>query len=246
MSRACIAVDIQTIGGIIHDKGRCAQCIENALCHLPSAAVCAVQTYTLILIGMRSKGNQIADVTISAGRIINNATDIVAGDQRNLHITVEIFLDFSHHCIVHLFPVTVHQLDAVIIIGVMACRNHYTAVHIVAANDIGYAGGSCNVQQVSIAACCSNSCRQSAFIHIAGTSSILTDCNLCAMLLAEVPAQELADFKCMVNSQVYIGFATEPVCTEVFTHNCTSIGVRILSDSFMIYTRTSVQYEYIR
>ena len=61
---------------------------------------------------------------------------------------------------------------------------------------------------------------QRRFKHVGASSGIFTDNNLgfLALSCAVVPAQETADLYGMFKGQVLVGFAPEPVRTEIFTH----------------------------
>ena len=58
------------------------------------------------------------------------------------------------------------------------------------------------------------------FEHVRAAPGVFADDNFCffAQPGAVVPAQETADLHRMLKGQVFVGFAAEAVCTEIFTH----------------------------
>ena len=51
--------------------------------------------------------------------------------------------------------------------------------------------------------------------HIAGSTGILSDYNLCLVVLAIIPAQKTAHMKRMIHCQCHIRFAPEPICSKI-------------------------------
>ena len=58
------------------------------------------------------------------------------------------------------------------------------------------------------------------FEHVRTATGVFADYDFCffAQPGAVVPAQETADLHRMIKGQVFVGFAAEAVCTEIFTH----------------------------
>ena len=218
MRGAAVNVDVQPVGVIVYDKGVRAESVKNALGHHPCASVGAVKTDLLALVGARRQRDEIADVAVAACGVIYSAADGVQRRIRQLLAAVQIRLDAVKHGVVHLLALAVEELDAVVVIGVMACRYHNTAVKIVRARNIRDAGCGRYVQQVRIRSGCGEPRAERRFEHIARTSGVLADDDLCLVILAVEPAEIAAYLECVLNGQVFIRFPAEAVCSEIFAH----------------------------
>ena len=145
MRRAAIDIDIQSVGGIAYDICIRAESIKHALCHHPSAAVCAVKPDPFALIGTRGKRDKKTDIAVSACRIVNRSAYLVIGRIRQAvrlsgGCLVDIFLDTFKDIVLHLFTAAVYELNAVVVIRVVACGYHYAAVEIIGSCYIRHTG----------------------------------------------------------------------------------------------------------
>ena len=67
------------------------------------------------------------------------------------------------------------------------------------------------MKQIYICSGCSQTCYQGVLKHIAGSSGIFSDYNLCFVFPAIVPAKETTYFVGMLNGQIYVCFSTKAV-----------------------------------
>ena len=107
----------------------------------------------------------------------------------------------------------------------MTGGDHDSAVKIIGSCHIGNGWGCGYMKQVCICPGSYQTTYQCVFKHIAGSPGIFSDDDPCrciipvsAFLFSVVPAQESADFVCVVCSQVFIGFSTEAIRSKIFTH----------------------------
>lgn len=75
--------------------------------------------------------------------------------------------------------VAVDQLDAIVIVGVVAGRNHDAAIKIIRPGDVGNRRSGGDVQQIDICAGSGQTCNQTVLEHIGATAGVLADCNAC-------------------------------------------------------------------
>ena len=222
---AAVCVDVHAVGGVIDHVGLSTQGLEDALGDHPGAAVGTVQGHTHILIGVGGQGDQVADVAITAGGIIDDLTDVLAGGVGQIMLAVQVLLDLVDDLLLHLLAMAIDELQAIILERVVAGGDHNAAVKLIHLSDVGHAGGGGHVHQVNVAAGSGDTGRQSALEHIAGTAGILADDDLGLVVTAIVPAQETAHLEGVVHGQIHIGFAAEAVSTKIFRHGLHSIYI---------------------
>ena len=84
-----------------------------------------------------SQAYEVTDIAVSAGIIIDRLTDSIFGSVRKFfELAVDVLLDLILQIIVHLLAFEVHQLNTVIVIRVMAGRDHGTAVKLFSSCDV--------------------------------------------------------------------------------------------------------------
>ena len=141
MRRAAVDVNINTVGIIGDNIGIGTQSVKHAFGHHPSRTVCTVEADLLALVRASCKRYKKAYVAIAACRVINGAADLFADGIRQAVLfassgAVNVGLNLVKQLIAHLFALAVYELDAVIVIGIVACRDHYAAVEIVGSGNI--------------------------------------------------------------------------------------------------------------
>ena len=137
MSGAAAGVDVDTIRSIVDDIGLGAQGIKYRTADHPGAAVSAVQTDLMLLIGLGGQADQITDVTVSAGIVVYSLTDLIFRSERQFfQLAVDVLLDLILQIVIHLLAFEIHQLDTVIVIRVVAGGDHDTTVEILGACDV--------------------------------------------------------------------------------------------------------------
>ena len=199
MRRAAVNVDVQAVRRVRGDIGVRAQRIEDAFRDHPGAAVGAVKADPHALVGVGGQANEIADVAVAPGGVIDSAADALAmGEGQLAHFAVEIFFDLVEDGFLHFLALTVQELYAVVVIRVVAGADHYAAVEIVHAGDIGDAGRRGDVQQIGVGARGRKTGGQRALVHIAGAAGVLSDDYFGAAFFAVIPAEKAAYFICVV------------------------------------------------
>ena len=175
VGRTCIAVDIRSIRLRIDHVSLCTERIKNSLCNIPGASVRTVQSDLLAAERVHAKRDQIADITVSSGNIIHGTADLLLLRKRDLRpflseyfqLTVQIRLHQRDRLLIHLLAVSVDQLDAVIIIRIVACGDHDTTVKLIHPRDIRHRRCRRNVKQVCIRTRSDQSADQRILKHIA-------------------------------------------------------------------------------
>ena len=115
-------------------------------------------------------------------------------------------------------PVIVDELDAVVVVGVVAGGDHNSAVKVFGTDNIGNARGGRYVQQISVCSRCGQSCYQRIFEHVAGASGVFSNDDLCFVVFSEIPSEESSHFICMLNRQINVCFSAKSICSKIFTH----------------------------
>ena len=218
MGRAAVDIDVQAVRIVGNHMGVGTQGVKNALGHHPGAAVGTVETDAHPFIRAGRKRDEIADIAVAPGGIVDGAADVGAGGIRQLFIRVDIGLDAVQQFLLHLFAVGVNQLDAVVGIGIVAGGDHDAAVKIVGTGDVGHAGRAGHMQQESVRTGGSQARTESGLIHIAGAAGILADDDLRTVIPPIVPAEIAADLESMIHGQVLVGLSPESVRTEILSH----------------------------
>ena len=233
MGRACVVVDVQAVGLIVDHIGVGAQGIKHALGNVPAAAVGAVQAHLHAPEGVNAQADQIAHIAVAARHIVHRAAHMLTAGKgqlgpiaaKQVQLAVQIILNERQGLLGHFFACAVDQLNAVVVIGVVAGRDHNTAVKIVHTGNVGHAGCGGHVQQIGICARGRQTGHQTVLKHIAGTAGVLADHNAgglgVALLLAQgavIPAQKTAHLIAVVSGQVHTGFAAKAVGSKIFPH----------------------------
>ena len=222
VSGTAICIDIQTIRRVVDDMCLRAQCVEYVFRNRGSASVCTVQTYPHIFERPCCQGNQITDIAVASRRIVNGASDRIALGKWNLaHLAIQIRLNLLDRLLLQFLAASVDDLDSVVIVWIVACGDHDTAVKLLCAYNIRYTRSGCHVKQIDICAGSGQSRYQRILKHIAAASRILADHNpaaICFRLLSIVPAQETTYFIGVLHGQRHICLAAESVCSKIFTH----------------------------
>ena len=233
MGGACVLVDVEAVGAGVDHMGIGAQGVKNSLGDGPGSAVGAVQGHLHAPEGIHALGDQIAHVAVAARHIVHGAADMVPfcegdlliGPAEKLQLAVQVGFDQGDGIFVHLFAGAVEELDAVVIVGVVAGGDHDAAVEFIHSGHVGDRGGGGHVEQVGVRAGCHHAAHQGILEHVAGSSGILADDDAGRLLLAVhpsqlavVPAQEAADLIGVIGGQSHICFPAEAVCSKIFTH----------------------------
>ena len=172
-----------------------------------------------MLIGMGGQADEVADVAVATGGIVDGTTDVFTLSQRQLlHLPVQILFAQILDLVLHLFPMAIDELDPVVIVGIVAGGDHDAAVEIVDASHIGHTGRGGHVQHICVRAGGSDARDQSMLQHIAGPAGILADDDAGLVVAAVIPADEPTDLIGMLDGQYLVDLAAKTVCSEIFTH----------------------------
>ena len=222
MGASAVCIDVRTIRMVVDDICFCTECVKHTLCNRAGAAIGAVDSDSVILEGAGRKRDQVADIAVSARHIILRAADPITRRKRDLSafavdVSLNLFLDGS----IDLLPGSGDDLDPIVIVWIVTRRNHDPAVKVIQADAEGNGRRRCHMEQVSIRPRSDKARAQRIFKHIAGSSGILSNDNLCLailMLLSIVPAQKTPDLKCMLDIQCHIRLPAKSICSKVLSH----------------------------
>ena len=183
---------------------------------------------------MNAEGYQITDITIATLDIIYRTADsILRSVRRNSRLAVQEILNARDGCIIHLLTIAVDEFNAVIVIGIMTCRNHNATVKAVTLCDVGHGGSSCYVQEVSVGARRGNPCGERVFQHVRRATCIFTNYNApTAVGSTEVPTEEASYFKSMFRGEIYICLAAKAICSEIFSHKFLFLEYKVQSTEY--------------
>ena len=220
MRTAGIAIDVRAIRFSIHHISLGAEGIKHRSGNVPSTSVSTIQAHLHALERMYAQRNQVTDVTIAPLHIVNGATNRIFGSvRRNTRLAIQEVLNARNGCIVHLLTIAVDELNTVVVIRIVACRNHDTAIKAVTLRDVGHGGSSRYVQEVSICTRRGYPCREGVFQHVRRATRVLTNYDATATIGgAEIPTEEAPYLEGMFRREPYICFTTKAVCSEIFSH----------------------------
>ena len=158
MGRACVVIDICSVRLGIYNVSLSAESVKNCLCDIPRRTVCAVQTYPHAAERVHSERDEIADIAVSAGNIVDASANLCARCKRylgelfaeSLKSAVKISFNKLNYGVLHLLAVTVDKLDTVIVIGIVARGDHDSAVETVNTRNICHRGRCGNMEQICV------------------------------------------------------------------------------------------------
>ena len=230
---AGVHVDVVAVRLGVDDVGLGPQGVKDGLGNVPGGAVGAVQTHLHTLEGVHAQGDQIADVAVSSRHMVHRPADHIPLGQgqllplssEGLQLAVQVGLHQGDDAFVHLLAEAVDELDAVVVIGVVAGGDHDAAVKALGPDHIGHGGGGGDVEQVGVRAGGHQAAHQAVLKHIAGPAGILADDDpgrtvgpAAALQLGIVPAQETPHLIGVVGGQIAVGLSPEAIGSKVFSH----------------------------
>ena len=235
---ASIVVDVQSVGLCIDDVGISAQCIEHRLGDGPTGTVGAVQTHLDALEGVDAQTDEVAHVAVAAGHVVHGTADVLPVGEgqlrpvlvKDVELAVEVILHQQQGLFGHLLAVAVDELDAVIVVGVVAGGDHNATIKVIHTCNVGHGRSGSDVQQVGICAGSGQASDQTVFEHVRAAAGILADDDAGRVGVAiplpdhvVIPAEEAAHLICVVSRQRYAGLAAETIGPKVFSHNVLSL-----------------------
>ena len=151
VSGASIVIDVQAIRFVVNNISVRAKSIEHGLCDIPAGAIGTVQTDLDTLEGVYTQRDQVAHVAVTTGDVIHSTANMLTVGKgqlrpvliKNMELAVDVVFHQQQSLLRHLLTVAVDQLDAIIVVGVVARGNHNTTVKVIHASDVrhGRSGG---------------------------------------------------------------------------------------------------------
>ena len=234
-----VQVDVQAVGAVVDDVGVRAEGVEDGLGDVPARAVGAVEAHLHPLEGVDPQRDEVAHVAVAAGDVVHRAADALAARKRQLgpvlvkhvQLAVEVILNQKQRFFVHLLAAVVDELDAVVVVGVVAGRDHDAAVEVVHPRDVGHARRGGDVQQVGVRPGCHQAAHQRVLEHIRAAPGVLADHDAGRLAVAAalaqhpvVPPEKAPDLVGVVSGEFHICFPAEAVGAEIFSHINTSLS----------------------
>ena len=213
MCRSCIIINIGSIRFCIDNISLCSQSIKYGFCEVPWTSVRTVKSDFHSLERIKSQWDQITDITISSWYIVYRTSNLRCMCKRNLFIifpkyfqlAIQILFNLINDIFLHFFTLIINQLDSVIIIRIMACRDHNTTIKPIGSCHISYRRCRRNMKQVSIRSRSYQTANQCIFKHIAWTSCIFSDHNtswciitVTTLYFSVIPSKKSSDLICMI------------------------------------------------
>ena len=158
VGRSSVQVDVQTIGLCVNDVGICTQCIEHRFCNVPRTAVGAIQTNLNALKRVDTQRNQVAHVTVTACHIVNSTANMLTMSKRqfrpvlieHMELAVDVILYQQQSFLRHFLAIAVNQLNTVVVVRVVAGRDHNATIEVIHASDVRHRWSSGNMEQISV------------------------------------------------------------------------------------------------
>ena len=183
MGRTCIVVDVQTVGLVVDNIGICAESIEHRLGDVPRATVSAVQSNLDALERVDAQRDQIAHITVTAGDVIHSTANMLTMSKwqfrpvliEHMEFAVNVILHQQQSLLRHFFAVAVDQLNTVVIVWIVAGRDHDATVEIIHTSDVSYGRSRGDMEQISICTRSGQASDQAVLKHIGTAASILAD-----------------------------------------------------------------------
>jgi hypothetical protein len=213
MSRASVQVDVQTVGLVVDDIGVCAQRIEHALGNVPAGTIGTIQTDLDSLERVDTQRDQVAHIAIAACYIVHSAADMLTTGKgqfrpvliEHMEFAVDVIFHQQQRFFRHLLTIAVNQLNAVVVIRIVAGRNHNATVEIIYTSDVSYRRSGGDMEQISICSRGRHTCNQTVLEHIGAAASILADDDTSRIVVTIsltqsiiIPAEEATHFISMV------------------------------------------------
>ena len=216
---------------VIDDVGICSEGIEHRLGDVPGTTVGAVQTNLDALERVDTQRDQVAHVTVTARDVIHSTADMLTMSKRqfwpvlieHIELAIDVILHQQQSLLRHFFTVAIDQLDAIIVVRIVAGGDHDTTVKVIHTGDIRHRRSCSDVEQIGICTGSSQACDQTVLEHIGTAASVFADDDAGGLVVAValtksivVPAEEPAYLVGVVGCQGNSGFTTEAICSKIF------------------------------
>jgi len=144
-----------------------------------------------------------------------------------MELAVDVVLHQQQSFLGHFLAVAVDQLDAVIVVGVVAGGDHDTTIKVIHTGNISHGGRGGDMEQVGICTGSGQASHQAVLEHIRAAAGILTNDDTGRLVVAValtqsvvIPAQKTTNLVCVVGGQRDSGFATEAIGSKILSHSC--------------------------
>ena len=221
MRRAGVDVDVESVGHVVGHIDIGAQRIEDWLRDAGGGAVGAVEAHLDALQREVGARDEVRDVAVAALHVVDRAADGIAGRERDLDLSVDEVLDLLEHVLVHLVALAVDELDAVVVVGIVARRDHDAAVEGAVDDLVAHAGRGDHVQHVGVRPAGDQTGYQCGLEHVARAARVLAqhDAGLLALAQTVIPAYVPADEEGVLHVEALVGLTAEAIGPEVLHLN---------------------------
>lgn len=173
----------QAIRLVIDDVGIGTQRIEHRLGNVPAGAISAIQTDLDTLERVDAQRDQVAHVAVASSYIVHRTADVLTMGKgqlrsvliKDMELAVDVVLHQQQSLLGHLLAVAVDELDAVIVIRIVAGGDHNATVKVIHTGDIDHRRRGSDVQQVGVCAGSSQTSHETVLKHIRTAASILAN-----------------------------------------------------------------------
>ena len=222
MGTAAVVVDVDAVGLVVDHIDLGAQGLVDRTGDVPRGAVGAVEAHLHAVESARGDAHQIADVTVAASRIVDHVAHVLARGVRDLAgLAVEVGLDQRLDLGLDLLPVGAHDLDAVVVEGVVRRADHHAAVEVGGAAAVADAGRGGHVQQVCVGARGGDAAGEGVLERVGAAARVFADHDAGApvlVLLPVVPADVTAHLEGLLGRQHDVSLAAESISPEILAH----------------------------
>ena len=234
VSGAAVRVDVVPVRVVVHDEGLCAESVKDRFGDGPCRAVRDVEADLDVLEAVLRQRDEVADVAVAAGDVVDRTSDGVALCDGDFGLAVDVVFDEQQGLFVHLLAVAVDDLDAVVVVRVVGRGDHDAAVELVDTGDVRDRRSRGDMHDVCVGTGGHEARAERVLEHVARTAGVLTDDDFrfFAFAGAVVPAEETADLDGVFKGQVFVGFAAEAVGSEIFTHFTVFPSFRCLRNTY--------------
>ena len=122
-------------------------------------------------------------------------------------------------------PFPIDDLNPIVVKRIMACRDHDPTVKLFRPGHIRHAGRRRHMEEICVRPGSRKARRQRILEHIAASSRIFPNHDLCFMILPVVPSKISSHLKRMFHCQDFIRLSAKTVSSKILSHVCTSKSV---------------------
>lgn len=143
----------------------------------------------------------------------------------HMEFSVNIILYQQQSLLRHFLSVAIDQLDAIVVVRVVAGGDHNAAVEVIYTSDVSHRRSGSDMEQICICTRSGQPSDQAVLEHIGAAAGVLANDDAGGLVVAVaraqcviISAQKTANLVGMVGGQINTSFPTEAVRSEIFTH----------------------------